>query len=367
VQPTYPERDKIVIFSQNFNMESATQKKRILVTGGSGYLASWIVKQLLEEGHEVNTTVRNLEERSKYNHLTELSDAYPGKLKIFEADLIKEGSFDESVRDCSIVIHTASPFKISGIKDSMKELVTPAVQGVQNVFHSAIKTGTVQRIVLTSSAAAIYGDAVDIHHTESGIFTEKHWNTTSSANHQPYSYSKTLAEKEAWKLIAEHPEIEMNVINPGFVLGPSLTPRKDSISISIIDQLISGKFRTGVPKGMHAVVDVRDVARTHLLAAFSSFMGYRFIAAPHHTTFVDMVAIINKNFPGLPVPTRSVPTWLFLLVGPFLGYPARFIRRNIGYEICFDNTLIREKLGMTFRPLEETLVDQVGQLLIRKN
>jgi nucleoside-diphosphate-sugar epimerase len=344
-------------------MESSVQEKRILVTGGSGYVASWIVKQLLEDGHEVNTTVRSIEDRSKYSHLSELSEIFPGKLKIFEADLLKNSSFDEAVRGVSIVIHTASPFKISGIRDSMKELVTPAVQGVQNVFHSAITAGTVHRIVLTSSAAAIYGDAVDIRNTESGIFTEKHWNTTSSAIHQPYSYSKTLAEKEAWKIAAEHPEIELNVINPGFVLGPSITQRKDSISISIIDQLISGKFRTGVPKGMHAVVDVRDVAKAHLLAAFSSFSGYRFIAAPQHTTFVEMTAIVKRSFPHLPVPTRSVPTWLFLLVGPFLGYPARFIRKNIGYEIRFDNTQIREKLGMTFRPLQETLVDQVEQIL----
>jgi nucleoside-diphosphate-sugar epimerase len=363
LRPDHPEPGKIVIFSQNFSMGSTLQKKNILVTGGSGYLASWIVKQLLEEGYGVNTTVRNLEDRSKYKHLTELSEIHTGKLKIFEADLLKEGSFDEAVREVSVVIHTASPFKISGIRDSMKELVIPAVQGVQNVFYSAVKAGSVRRIVLTSSAAAIYGDAVDIANTESRVFTEKHWNTTSTALHQPYSYSKTLAEKEAWKIIAEHPEIELNVINPGFVLGPSLTLRKDSISISIIDQLISGKFRTGVPKGMHAVVDVRDVAKAHLLAAFSPVTGYRFIAAPNHTTFADMAAIVRQSFPHLPVPARSVPTWLFLLVGPFLGYPARFIRRNIGYEIWFDNTLIREKLGMTFRPLEETLVDQVEQLL----
>jgi nucleoside-diphosphate-sugar epimerase len=354
---------KIVIFNQNFRMESAVKNKKILVTGGSGYLASWIVKQLLEEGYEVNTTVRDLDDKPKYSHLSELAELNPGKLKIFEADLTKDGSFNASMEEVSIVIHTASPFKISGIKDSIKELVTPAVQGVQNVFLAAIKTGTVHRIVLTSSAAAIYGDAVDIRHTESGIFTEKHWNTTSSAKHQPYSYSKTLAEKEAWKIIGEHPEMELNVINPGFVLGPSLTMRKDSISINIMEQLISGKFRMGVPKGMHAVVDVRDVAKAHLLAAFSPVSGYRFIAAPQHTTFVEMAAIVKKNFPGLPVPARSVPTWLFLLVGPLLGYPARFIRRNIGYEIWFDNSQIQEKLGITFRPLEETLVDQVGQLV----
>jgi hypothetical protein len=80
-----------------------------------------------------------------------------------------------------------------------------------------------------------------------------------------------------------------------------------------------------------------------------------------------MASIMKKKYPDLPVPTRSVPTWLFLLLGPLMGFPARFIRRNIGYEIKFDNTLIQEKLGMKFRTLEETLIDQVAQLLEKKN
>lgn len=346
-------------------MENDVRKEKVLVTGGTGYLASWIVKYLLDEGYEVHTTVRNLRDQSLYRYLTELLENHPGKLTLYEADLLKEGSFDAAVSGCSIVIHTASPFRISGVKDSLKELVEPAVGGVRNVFGSALKTGTVSRIVLTSSAAAIYGDAMDIYDTEEGIFTEKHWNTTSSPDHQPYSYSKTLAEKEAWKIASEHPGLELNVINPGFVLGPSLTSRKDSISISVMDQLISGKFRTGVPKGMHAVVDVRDVALAHLHAAFGPVSGYRFLAAPHHTTFVEMASIIKKSYPDLPVPTHSIPTWLFLLVGPVMGFPARFIRRNIGYEIKFDNTLIREKLEIEFRPLEDTLIEQVAQLLER--
>lgn len=347
-------------------MENLSRKGKILVTGGTGYLASWIIKYLLDEGYAVNTTVRDLQNQSFHRHLTELSEIHPGKLTLYEAELMKEGSFDGAVTGCSVVIHTASPFRISGVKDVMKELVMPAVQGVRNVFESAVRAGTVHRIVMTSSAAAIYGDAIDIYKTEHGIFTEKHWNTTSSLTHQPYSYSKTLAEKEAWNFIADHPELELNVINPGFVLGPSLTDRMDSISISVIDQLISGKFRTGVPKGMHAVVDVRDVAMAHLLAAFAPVYGYRFIAAPHHTTFVQMASIVKKKYPDLPVPTRSVPTWLFLLVGPVMGFPARFIRRNIGYEIKFDNTQIQEKLGIKFRLLEETLIDQVAQLLEKK-
>jgi nucleoside-diphosphate-sugar epimerase len=117
---------------------------------------------------------------------------------------------------------------------------------------------------------------------------------------------------------------------------------------------------------MHAVVDVRDVAHAHLLAAFSPVSGMRFIAAPHHTTFVKMASVVKGNFPGLPVPSHAIPTWLFLLVGPFMGFPARFILRNIGYDIRIDNTRIQKVLGMKFRPLEETLTDQVGEILAQK-
>ncbi len=347
-------------------MDQPNSKERILVTGGSGYLASWIVKFLLEDGYPVNTTVRNIRNESRYRHLSSLSELYPGKLGIFEADLLKEGSFDEAAGGCSIVIHTASPFKLTGIKDGDKELLTPAVQGVRNVFYSAFRTSLVKRIVMTSSVAAVYGDAVDIGLTENGVFSEKHWNTTSSTKHQPYSFSKTMAEKEAWKRVADHPTIGLNVINPGFIMGPSLTERRDSTSILIMQQLISGKFRAGVPKGMHAIVDVRDVAKAHLLAAFLPRSGYRFIAAPHHVTFTEMAAVIRSKYPDLPVPKRVIPTWFFLLTGPLMGYPARFIRRNIGHPIRFDNSQIIRILGMNFRPLEETLLDQVSQLLERE-
>jgi len=347
-------------------MENKPSESKVLITGGSGYLASWVVSLFLERGSRVNTTIRHMDNKGKYMHLLEMEQQYPGKLRIFEADLTREGSFDEAAAGCSVVVHTASPFKISGIRDPMKELIHPAVEGVRNVSGAALRAGTVRRMVLTSSVAAIFGDAVDLRQNERGIFTEEDWNTTSSVRHQPYSWSKTLAEREAWKIAGDHPGLELNVINPGFVLGPTLTKRKDSVSISVIDQLVSGKFRAGVPKGMHAVVDVRDVAKAHLLAAFSPISGMRFIAAPHHTTFVEMAAILKRNFPGLPVPSKAIPTWLFLLVGPLLGFPARFILRNIGYDLRLDNTRIREVLGMKFRPLEETLTDQVRQILSQK-
>ncbi len=341
-----------------------------MVSGGSGYLASWIVKLLLEERHLVRTTIRRKSDHAKYDHLINLARQFPGKLEIFEADLMKPGSFDEATAGCSVVIHSASPFKISGVNDPEKELVQPAVEGVCNVFSSIRKAGTVKRIVLTSSIAAIYGNASEAKDIEGKTFNEEHWNTTSSLTDQPYSYSKTLAEKKAWKLVGEIPGAELVVINPGFILGPSLSRRTDGASVQLMRQFTSGLFRLGVPRGKQAIVDVRDVAMAHVKAAFAPHTRGRHIGAPHSRDFLDIARVIHAQYPRLPLPNRFMPTWIFYIVGPLAGYSPSFIRKNFGYDLYFDNSRIGKELDIRFRPWEETILDHVAQLhedgLIRK-
>lgn len=343
-------------------MEKDNRAGKILVTGGSGYLASWIVKLLLEEGRHVVTTVRNKKDTDKTAHLTAIADNNPGRLEILEADLLKAGSFDEAVAGCSAVIHAASPFKISGVKDPQKELITPAVEGVRNLFGSIARAGTVGRIVLTSSIAAIYGNAVEAEGVAGGRFDENHWNTTSSLTDLPYSYSKTLAEKEAWKLAGAMPGTELAVINPGLILGPSLSRRVDATSVRLMRQITSGLFRLGVPRGKQAIVDVRDVARAHVSAAFAPQASGRHIAAPHSIDFLDIARAIGSQYPSLPLPKGYMPTWIFYIIGPLAGYSPSFIRKNFGYDLLFDNARIRRELGIQFRPMEETVTDHVQQL-----
>ena len=344
-------------------MKSVDRTKPVLVTGGTGYLASWIVKQLLDQGFEVRTTVRNLAQKDKFAHLTELAVKSKGILQFFEADLLKKGSFAEAMTGCELVIHTASPFKISGIKNAQKELVEPALDGTRNVLDSMNATESVKRVVLTSSVAAIFGDAIDIRNTEKGIFTEEHWNTTSSSEHQPYPYSKVLAEKLAWQMAEKQSRWDLLVINPGFIMGPSLSKRTDSTSIEIMIQLATGKFKTGVPSGNMSFVDVRDVAKAHILAGFTPNASGRHICTSADKSFLDLANVIRADYPEFPLPKKFVPKWLFGLIAPMVGFTRKYVKLNVGFDLVMDNSYIKKDLGMEFIPFKQTIADHFKQLL----
>jgi nucleoside-diphosphate-sugar epimerase len=343
-------------------MKTIDQTKPVLVTGGTGYMASWIIKQLLDEGREVRTTVRNLAQKDKYAHLTKIAVTSKGILQFFEADLLHPGSFLEAMKGCELVIHTASPFKISGIKNAQKELIEPALDGTRNVLDSVNKTGSVKRVVLTSSIVAIFGDSVDIAKTENGIFTEKDWNVTSSPKHQPYSCSKTLAEHLAWEMAGMQDQWDLLVINPGLIMGPSLSTRTDSTSIDIMIQLTSGKFKTGVPAGKMGFVDVRDVAKAHIKAGFIPSASGRHICVSDHKDFLDVANIIRIAHPQYPLPKSYIPKFLFWLIAPFAGFTRKYVKLNVGIDIKFDNSFIRKDLAMEFIPFEKTVLDHCTQL-----
>lgn len=342
-------------------MKTIDQTKPILVTGGTGYLATWIIKQLLDEGKTVRTTVRDLSNKDKFAHLTALESK--GKLQFFEADLLKKDSFGNAMNGCELVIHTASPFKISGLKDAQKELIDPALEGTRNVLESVNETESVKRVVLTSSIVAVYGDAVDILNTEKGIFTEKHWNTTSSVKHQPYPYSKTLAEKLAWEMAGKQNRWDLLTINPGLIMGPSLSKRTDSTSIELMIQLSDGKFKSGVPSGEMGFVDVRDVAKAHILAGFTPQASGRHICVSDHESFLDLANVIREKNPKYPLPTGFVSKWLFWLVAPMIGFTRKYVSRNVGVDLKFDNSYIQKDLGLKFIPFEKTIADHFEQLL----
>lgn len=345
-------------------MVAIDKNKPVCVTGASGYIASWIVKDLLDQGFLVHATVRDSSKASSVAHLWKLAEGARGTLKLFDANLIEPGSFKAAIDGCELVIHTASPFVIKGITDPYEALIRPAVEGTENVLSSCNDVGTVRRVVLTSSVASIYGDAVEILNTPGGIFTEQLWNNTSSDSHQPYSYSKVMAERKAWEICKNQSRWDLVTINPSLVMGPSLTTQTQSTSIEVMRDLGSGRQRTGVPMLEFGVVDVREVAKAHVLAGFSPKAEGRYILSAHTASLLQMATILRTRFPKYPFPTKELPKFLVKLVAPIAaGVSRAFIQKNVGYRLSFDNSRSIELLGVKYRPLIETLCDHFAQMI----
>lgn len=345
-------------------MREIDKSKPVLVTGGTGYVASWIIKMLLEDGIVVNTTVRDPSNIQKVEHLMAIAEASAGQLKLFKSDLLDAESFDEPMKDCELLIHTASPFFITGFKNPEEELIRPAKEGTKNVLESAKRNPTLKRVVLTSSVAAIHGDNVDIALAPGGIFTEKEWNVTSSAEHQPYAYSKTIAEKEAWAIAKEQNQWDLLTINPGWILGPSVSKRKDSLSINTMIQFGDGTFKTGVPELYNGIVDVRDVASAHIKAGYTPEASGRHIVVSGEATLIDIANILRKQFrDDYPFPRRQAPKFLFWLIAPMMGYTRKYASRNVGIQIKFDNSYSKADLSMSYIPIEQTVKEHFQQIL----
>ena len=345
-------------------MKEIDKTKPILVTGGTGYLASWIIKMLLEDGIDVHATVRDSSNTAKIEHLTTLANQSSATLKLFDADLLKKGSFEEAMGDCELVFHTASPFIISDIKNPEAELIRPAKEGTINVLESANKNDTVKRIVLTSSVVAIYGDNADIKKTPNSIFTEKEWNVTSSPEHQPYSYSKTIAEKEAWSIAEGQDKWDLISINPGWILGPSLSKRTDSLSIKTMIEYGDGTYKTGVPEIGMGIADVRDVATAHVKAGFTPKANGRHIIVNKEATLLDIADILAKKFGNnYPFPRREAPKFLFWLIAPLYGYTRKYVSKNVGIEVKYDNAKSKNDLNLSYLPFEQTIIEHFQQIL----
>jgi nucleoside-diphosphate-sugar epimerase len=331
----------------------------VLVTGGSGFVASHLVAQLLERGYFVRATVRSLDDAAKVTPLRELTAA-AGQLTLLQADLLARGSFDEAADGCQTVFHVASPFRMpEKISDGRAEMLEPAVQGTRNVLASVNRTPSIRRVVLTSTVGAIFGDYIDVLRMDGQRLTERYVNTTSTLENNPYHYAKTQAEQEAQRIAEAQDRWSLVCVNPGLVLGPSFTPASESGSLFLLDELFRGYFCYGAADFSFTIADVRDVARAHIEAAERPEASGRYIVArPEMLSFLEISRIVRPvHRRSYLLPAWQIPDWLVRLIGPRFGVTQDYIRKHLGIRFSVDNSRSVTELGIRYRSAEETLTD----------
>ena len=285
----------------------------VLVTGGSGFLGSHVVLQLLNEGHEVRTTVRSLAREAGVRAMLKDAGNNPDRrLSFFAADLERDDGWPEAVTGCDYVIHVASPIPAAAPKTE-DELIRPARDGVLRVLRASRDAG-VRRVVLTSSCGAIYYG----HPPQTEPFDESSW-TNIDGDMSGFVRSKAIAERAAWAFMSENGgSLELSVINPAGIFGPILSPDFSS-SIDLVTRLLKGM--PGCPRLYFGVVDVRDVADLHLRAmTHPAARGERFIATSGDVMSMLAIATILRERLGdaaRKVPTRELPSWLVRVAARF--------------------------------------------------
>jgi nucleoside-diphosphate-sugar epimerase len=296
----------------------------VLVTGGSGFIASHTILQLLAGGYKVRTTVRNFGREGDVRALLRNGGAEPGEqLSFVAAELMSDAGWPAAVSGCEYVLHIASPFPSQVPKDE-NELIVPAREGALRVLRASRDAG-VKRVVLTSSFAAIgYGHAPhepgpvrgDPAPQRQAPFTERDWTDPNGADVMPYTKSKTLAERAAWDFVGrEGAGLEFAVVNPVAVFGPVLGADY-ATSIMLVEKMLNGAL-PGVPRMCFGVVDVRDVADLHVRAMTDpAAKGERFLAVAGDFMWLTEIARALKERMGeraRRVPTRQFPDWLVRL------------------------------------------------------
>jgi len=308
----------------------------VLVTGGSGFIASHTILQLLGAGYKVRTTVRSLSREGEVRVMLKRGGApphetphpegtrYPSarggpgsetgeRLQFVEADLMSDAGWPAAVAGCEFVLHIASPFPATVPKHE-DELIIPARDGALRVLRASRDAG-VKRVVLTSSFAAVGYGHPPLREPDAK-FTEKDWTDPIKPDVMPYTKSKTLAERAAWDFLErEGSGLELSVVNPVGVFGPVLGPDY-ATSIMLVERLMNGTM-PGVPRICFGVVDVRDVADLHLRAMTNpAAKGERFLAvAGDFMWIVEMAQALKARLgeAAKRVPTRQLPNWLVRL------------------------------------------------------
>jgi dihydroflavonol-4-reductase len=331
--------------------------KKVLLTGISGYIGNHCAVELLKNGYSVRGSVRSFSKKEKVIEAITKEIDPKDNLEFCELDLLEDKGWDKAMEGCEFVLHVASPFINIEPKDE-NEYIRPAVDGTMRALKAAKKAG-VKRVVLTSSMVSMLEDA-----DKSINIDYNSWTNVKAKNVSAYAKSKTLAERSAWDFVKnqnkENP-MELSVVNPGPVFGPSLSGNLEGASMGMFKNMILGKVPM-VPKSSINMSDVRDVAKIHVLALENkNANGRRFIVTTEKPyAFQDLAQILKSN--GYDkVSTKLAPNFLLKFIGNF-DREARSMRAFIGKTYNGDVSSTMKTFNWKPINFEKTVLDSAKSI-----
>ncbi|KAL2860820.1 uncharacterized protein BJX67DRAFT_386268 [Aspergillus lucknowensis] len=350
----------------------------VLVTGGTGFLAKWVIATLLRANYRVRTTIRSF---ARIPELTSaLLDAgippallHPksGSLDIVTADLSSNDGWAAALRHVDYVHHIASPFPIHAPRDDY-DVIIPAVEGTKRVLKAA-RDARVKRVVLTSSVAAVaYGAAHQHRDSRSAPFTEENWTDLSRSGIVPaYHRAKTLAEWAAWVFVERDcvgSGMEMTVVNPVNIYGPVLGRRDENPTLRVLRELLDGGAGSGIPKVSVGVVDVRDCVDLLMRAMTDPrARGERFLCVGEGSLWMADIARILRRYFGekaRKVPTKVLPDVVVRGMAMFTPV-AKMLLPELGAERVVSARKAREVLGWEWKYTSEDAVMAAAESILR--
>ncbi|NIJ52656.1 SDR family oxidoreductase [Dyadobacter arcticus] len=334
-------------------------KRKVLLTGITGFVGSHTAIQLLQKGYQVIGTLRDMKRADSIKRVLAQHTSHTDNLSFEEADIQDESIWQKLMTGVDYVQHIASPFPKVMPKDE-NDLIIPARQGNINILSAASSCG-VKRVVITSSTAAIsYGQPKERRRR---IFDETDW---TDLNHKdditPYYKSKVIAEQAAWNFIKnDHSGLELSVVCPGLILGPLLEVDFNA-SANVVIKLLDGSM-PALPQMGFDMVDVRSIASLLILAMEQpQAANQRYIGSAGYLAFSEMAGVLKKTYPKMKIPSRRLPNFLVHILS-FFDSTLEPVLLDLGTERKMNNSKAANELSWKPIKPEEAVLSSAASIL----